>query len=130
MDHILGTVLHHLIRALEWHLLGDFLLDLFLDRRGFTLGCLDHDLLTGAHHLTGAGQHPLLSVLFNPLEIVQPLVLPPHAVKPVPTVADAEVAHNAFNPRVEGPHQNGITAACPSRAKCSDTVGIHIGPCL
>ena len=130
LDDIFGTELHDRLGALERHLVGNLRLHLFLYRGGLALGRLDHDLFPGADDLSGACQCALFPILIDALEIVQPLILPPHGAQPIPPVADTQVTDGTFHPWFDGGDVNGVPSAGASRSIGGDPVGIDLRPGL
>src|SRR6266850_3542781 len=127
MNDVDGTVFQNRLGAGQRHGIGNFIGNVFLDRRRLALRSLHHHTAfarTDDGAFTGKGA--LLSIVVDTFEIIDPFILTTHAVEPLAAAAHAEITDAALDARIDGRNIDSIAAAGAAGAVGGEAIGIDL----
>ena len=112
MNDVDGAVFQNRLSAGQRHGIGNFIGNVFLDRRRLALRSLHHHTaFARADDGAFTGKGALLSIVVDTFKIIDPFILAAHAVEPLAAAAHAEITDAALDARIDGRNIDGIAAA-------------------
>src|SRR6266576_6885028 len=125
MNDVDGAVFQNRLGAGERHGIGNFIGNVFFDRRRLALGGLHHHTAF-ARTDDGAftGKSALLSIVVDTFKVIDPFILTTHAAEPLAAAAHAEITDAALDARIDGRNIDGIAAARAAGAVSGEAIGI------